>query len=63
MIIRDKIEAQLKNVDELLVRNEYKVRIYSQYILGSNRFLFSIHDLTSTQIDQLESLTHGYLKN
>ena len=61
-VIRDKIGEQLKNVDDLLVRNEYKVRIYADYILGSNRFLFSIHDLCSSQIESLESLTHSYLK-
>ena len=61
-ILRDKISDQLKNVDDLLVRNEYKVKIYAQYLLNSNRFLFSIHDLTSSQIDSLESLTHRYLK-
>ena len=61
-IIRDKISDQLKNVDNLLVRNEYKARIYSEYILGSNRFLFSIHDLNKGQIESLESLTHRYLK-
>ena len=30
--------------------------------MGSNRFLFSIHDLCSSQIDSLESLTHSFLK-
>ena len=40
-VIRDKISDQLKNVDNLLVRNEYKARIYAEYILGSNRFIFS----------------------
>ena len=62
-ILLDRISVQLKNVDDLLVRNEYKVRIYSEYLLGSNRFLFSIHDLSSNQIGLLESLTRRYLKD
>ena len=49
-ILLDRIGVQLKNVDDLLVRNEYKVRIYSEYLLGSNRFLFSIHDLSSNRL-------------
>ena len=61
-MIRDKISDQLKNIDKLLVRNEYKVRIYADYLLGANRFLFSIHDLCSSQIESLETLTHVYLK-
>ena len=53
---------QLGNIDSLLVRNEYKVRIYSEYFLGACRFMFSIHDLGKSQISGLEDLTHSYLK-
>ena len=53
---------QLKNLDLTLIRNEYKVRIYSEYMLGACRFLLSIHDLNRSQIAELESLAHSYLK-
>ena len=36
--------------------------MYSEYFLGANRFILSIHDLTRSQIADLESLTHTYLK-
>ena len=65
MILRPKKERvsdQLKNLDLALIRNEYKVRIYSEYLLGACRFHFSIHDLNRSQIAELESLTHSYLK-
>ena len=61
-MIRDKISDQLKNIDLLLVRSEYKVRIYAEYLLGACRFMFSIHDLTRSQLNDLECLTHSYLK-
>ena len=61
-IITERMGEQLKNIDNLLVRNEYKARIYSEYLLGSYRFLFSIHDLNITQIKALNDLTHSYLK-
>ena len=61
-VVREKIVAQLKNIDELLVRNEFKVRIYTEYFLGSLRFLFSVHDLNKAQLQALEALTHSYLK-
>ena len=45
-----------------MVRNECKVRIYSEYFLGANRFVISVHDLCLAQLDDLNSLTHRYLK-
>ena len=61
-VVKGKIRSQLDNIDRLLVRNEYKVRIYTDYYLGSLRFLFSVHDLHKRQLDELEALTHSYLK-
>ena len=59
---KERVSDQLKNLDLALVRNEYKVRIYTDYLLGACRFLLSIHDLTKTQIADLDSLAHSYLK-
>ena len=61
-VIKEKMSDQLKNLDLTLIRNEYKVRVYSEYFLGACRFILSIHDLTRSQIADLESLTHSYLK-
>ena len=61
-VIRDKISDQMKSIDSLLVWSEYKVRMYAQYLLNSYRFMFLIHDLTRSQLGDLESLTHSYLK-
>ena len=61
-VIRDKLSGQLKNIDNLLVRSEYKARIYADYLLGSLRFILSVHDLNRSQLNDLESLTHSYLK-
>ena len=52
----------IKNLDAALIRSEYKVRVYSEYLLGSWRFLFSVHELTKCQLSELESLSHSYLK-
>ena len=52
----------MKNIDDLLIRNEYKVHIYKDYFLGSIRFMFSVHDLQKTQLKELENLSHSFLK-
>ena len=62
-VIQEKVDDQLKFIDGLLVRNEYKFRIYADYFLGSLRFLFSVHDLNKTQLKSLDALSHRYLKN
>ena len=61
-VIKERMSDQLKNLDSTIIRNEYKVRIYSEYFLGSYRFLLSVHDLTKSQIADLEALSHSYLK-
>ena len=38
------------------------MRMYSEYFLGSYRFLLSVHDLNLSQLRKLEELTHGFLK-
>ena len=60
-VIKERVGDQLKNIDDLLVRNEYKVRIYSDYFLGSCCFIFSEHDLNKSHI-KAPDLTHKYLK-
>ena len=60
-VIRDKVSDQLKNVDSLLIRSEHKVRIYAEYILISYRFMFAIHDMNWSQLNDLESVTHSYI--
>ena len=59
-VIKERVGDQL-NIDDLLVRNEYKVRIYSDYFLGSCCFIFSVHDLNKSHI-KAPDLTHKYLK-
>ena len=61
-IIFDKFKRGMENIDSLLLLDEYKVRIYSEYFLGANRFILSIHDLNLSQLRQVEELTHRYLK-
>ena len=55
-VIKERLSDQLKNLDLTLVRNEYKVRIYSDYLLGACRFVLSIHDLTQITADVLGTI-------
>ena len=61
-IVHNKLKAGLENIHSLLIRDEYKVRLYSEYFLSANRFILSIHDVNLSQLRQMEDLTHRYLK-
>ena len=39
-LVLSKFRTGLENIDGLLVRDELKVRIYAEYFLNSNRFVF-----------------------
>jgi hypothetical protein len=57
------MERELENIDKCLVRNERKIRILKEYFLPANRFILSIHDLTKTDLGDLDALSNRYLKS
>ena len=46
--LKEKLEEKLSNVDKTLVRGEYKMAIYSRYILPSLQFHFTVHNIHQT---------------
>ena len=45
-----------------MVRNEYKLWMYINYLLPSKRFLLTVHTLTATHLKQLDTLTDKFIK-
>ena len=62
MVMKERAGDRLKSLDSALVGSEFKIRIYSEYLLGACRFVLSVHDLNRSQLSELESLSHSYLK-
>jgi hypothetical protein len=60
--IRDILVEGLANIEKAMVRNEYKLWIYSQYFLPSKRFLLTIYTLTDTHLKLLDTLTDKSVK-
>ena len=52
----------LENIDQTMVRYEYKLWIYQNYLLNAHRFLLTIHDITQTDLKVLDRFTDKYLK-
>ena len=53
----------IKQIDEAMVRNEFKLWMYTKYFLPLKRFLLTIHTLTDTQLKSLDTLTDKAIKS
>ena len=54
--IRDIFQEGIDNIDKAMVRNEYKLWMYINYLLPSKRFLLTIHTITDTHLKLLDTL-------
>ena len=61
--LKEKISRKLENVDSTKVRAEYKVAIYSRYVLPSLRYHLTVHSLNKTHLDELDLVAQRFLKN
>ena len=60
--IKSVFKEGLENIDESSVRDEYKLWIYSNYLLPSKRFLLTVHNLTETHLKSLDVFSDKYIK-
>ena len=61
--MQDKLETKLNNLDEkCFARKEYKIAVYSRYILPSMRYHLTVHNLHQTHLDILDMCAQKYLK-
>ena len=60
--IKDIFKEALENIDNSSVRNEYKLWIYSNYLLPSKRFLLTVHNMTETHLKKLDVFTDKSVK-
>ena len=61
-LIHDTLTEGIENINNAMVRNEYKLWIYSNYFLPSKRFLLTVHTLTNTQLKKLDTITDKAIK-
>ena len=60
--MKQEIRTRLERIENAEIRNEYKLWIYKHYTLPSIRFLLTIHDITKTDLQKLDSLCHKFMK-
>ena len=61
-LVAGKLESYLSNIEASSTRDEYKLAVYSRYSLPSLRYLFSVHDLTKTQLNNLDGKVTKVIK-
>ena len=61
--LKSKLEEKLSNLDQTLVRGEYKVAVYSRYVLPSLQFHFAVHNIHKTHLDLLDASARKFLKS
>ena len=60
--VKSEVCSKMTNIDQSLVRSEYKASIYVRYLLTALRFMMSVHTIHKTHLDVLDTMTDGYLK-
>ena len=48
--IHDGISKVLDNIDQSVIRDEYKVKVYSKYVIPAIHFKLTVHELTQTNL-------------
>ena len=56
-IINSKLENIITNVSSCMIRDEYKLRVYTQYAVPSIKVMLTVHELTDTQLENLTTCT------
>ena len=60
--IKCSLQKTLDNIERSLVREEYKLRIYQQYMLPAIRFKLTVHEITQTNLTKLDALCDRYIR-
>ena len=61
-ILHGKLNTILANIDQLNIRNEYKLKILTAYGLPSMRYMLTVHDLHNTHLGLLDKLLDKHIK-
>jgi hypothetical protein len=60
--INQGISTTLDNINNSLIRNEYKLKVYAQYVLPAVSFTLTVHEITNSNLVKLDALSDRYIK-
>ena len=62
-IVQSKLNGMIHNIASCKVREEFKLRVYTQYATPSIRYMLTVHELTDTQLDKLDHMHTNTIKS
>ena len=61
-LVHKTLKQALENVEASLIRSEYKLWILKSYLIPSKRFLLTVHTLTQTHLQALDTFVDKFTK-
>ena len=61
-VVKSKLNSMIENINVSLIRNEFKLRVYNEYSVPSIRYLLMTHELTDTQLNNLDQIHTNAVK-
>ena len=58
----DGIKGTMENINNSLIWNEYKLKVYNRYLMPAIRFKLTVHKITTTNLTKLDLMVDGYIK-
>ena len=62
-LVKEAFVTGIENIGKAMVRNEFKLWMYSNYLLPFKTFLLTINTLTDTQLKSFDTLTDKAIKS
>ena len=60
--LKERITKALKSIDSRLIRGEYKVWIYRNYVVPSSRFLLAVEPISASEVESIQSTATRFIK-
>lgn len=61
-LLKSKLESKLDNLDSTAIKSEYKLAVYSKYLIPSLRYHFSVHNVKKIHLEECDKLVNQFLK-
>ncbi len=52
----------MESINNTLIRDEYKLKVYTRYLIPAIRFKLTVHEITTTNLTKLDLMCDGYVK-
>ena len=62
-LVQVKLRSMTENITTCSIRDEFKLKVYTQYAMPSVRYMLTVHELTDTQLDSLDHMHTNTVKS